>query len=284
MTPNQAPSAFGDVNWLYRGATITADRELTSLPASRLEVPRVSKRYRAAALSDGDTRTIVQIDFGAVRAIRRIAWQRVREPADIEDVTPGSFIASDIVQHKLSTTDAHDGDVYDSGDITSDIVNGYGMHDHLVPLDAGAVRQARFAEFQFDALSRTIEPFNFVDWGTAYYVDQLELALGMSAPFDYLWTDASTVSRSFDGSGEIINPSASSWRELAIPFRAIAFSERTKILDYLARTGKRNRFLFIEDASTNNPRGTMIARNVTPNLSRTSRARNRMNLQLVESL
>lgn len=281
----ERPSGFADINWLDLAATITATREVGTLPATNLKTPRVSNRFRVADLSAGDVTTRVEIDFGAARPLRRIFWQRPRRPQDIENAAPASFIATDTVRHFLSSSDAHDGDVYDSGEIASGIVNGYGVHDHLVPLDGlGAVRSAQFAAFEFNALSRTDFPDNYVDWGRAWYADQWEFGIGFGSPFSVAWVDASTATRSFDGSGETVNIAVGAWRELTANFNSIRMAERQDVLDFLNRTGRRKRFLFLEDASVADPRRALIARNTTPQIDRLSRAFNRFQLQLVESL
>ena len=74
------------------------------------------------------------------------------------------------MRHRLSMVSADGDDVYDSGDIPSNIVNGYGYHDHIVPPDAiGGTRVAKYAAFEFDARSRVEAPKNVVDWAHGVY-------------------------------------------------------------------------------------------------------------------
>ena len=286
--PSEGPSALCDCNWLDQAVSIEASRETGNLGADRLMIERLSKRYRCGELAPGDTRHYVRIDFGAPRPVRRIFWQRLRRPQDRERKDPSliSFASSDIVRHRLSTTDAHDGDVYDSQDIQSDIVDGVGVHDHLVPVDGlGAVRLAQFAMFEFDALSRDTYPFNFVDWGRAWYADQWDFTFGYRAPFRESWRDASTATRTYDGSSEVVDRIAINWREVSVSFGSVKYAEEhTDLVDFLNRTGRRNRFLFCQDGTAANPRGTFIARNTTPQIDRINRALDRFDLQLVESL
>ena len=279
------PNAMSAMNWLDRAVSVTCVGEVLTRPASRLQVARVSKRFRVADLSPGDTVREVKIEFHAPVPIDRIAYVRTRRNSTVEDIDGPVFAASDPVRHKLSTTDAHDGDVYDSGWVQSGIVNGVGYHDHIVPRDGNnAKRVAGFASFSFDAQSRAVAPENYVDWGRAWYGDMWEFDIGFAAPFDYGWRDRATSTRSLDGASEYVNDRTRGWRELNVVLKGVKMAERTPLLDFLEKTRTGARFYFVADAALADPLGCMIARNRTPTISQTDRAFNRFELSLIESL
>lgn len=279
------PSALCAVNWLDQAASITCAGEVATLPATRLQIPRIAKRFAVAGLTNGDTVREVKIDLGAVRTINRVAAIRHRRNSVLEDRDGPVFAGTDLVRHRLSTTDAHDGDIYDSGWIASGMINGYGYHDHIVPKTlANAKRTARYASFAFDAVSRDTAPNDFVWWGRLGYFDMWEFAIGLAAPFDYGWRDKSTATRSMDGGGEIVNDRTKGWRELNKLFRGVKELERPDLLDFLEKTRSGGRFYIVGDAAVADPRGCMIARNLTPTLTQTDRAFSRFELSLIESL
>ncbi len=279
------PSALSAVNWLDQAASITCDGEVATLPATRLQLPQISKRFAVAGLTNGDTVREVKTDLGAVRVIDRIAAIRHRRNSILEDRDSPVFASTDLVRHRLSTTDAHDGDVYDSGWIASGMVNGYGYHDHIVPkTGGGAKRSARYTSFAFDAQSRDTAPDNYVWWGRLGYYDMWEFDIGFAAPFDYGWRDKATATRTMDGGGEYVNDRTKGWRELNMLFRGVKALERSDLLDFLEKTRSGGRFYLVADAASASPRDCIIARNLTPTLTQTDRAFSRFELSLIESL
>lgn len=279
-----APSAMAAVNWLDYAASIACDGEVPTLPASRLAIPRIAKRFAVAGLTPGDTVREVKIDLGQARTIDRIAAVRHRRNSTLEDRDGPVFASSDPVRHRLSTTDAHDGDVYDSGWIASAIVNGYGYHDHIVPLMNGAKRTARYASFAFDAQSRAIAPDDYVWWGRLGYFDMWRFDIGFAAPFSYGWRDSGTATRTLDGGGEIVNDTMRGWREISMIFKGVKALERPDLLQFLEKTRASGRFYLVADADVADPMGCVIARNLTPDIDQVSRAFNRFQLSLIESL
>lgn len=284
------PSAWSPENWLYSAVSVEADNEAPTLPASRLLIPRVARRYRARNLADGATKVRVRIDFGAARPIDRIVWRRLREPLHIER-TPGwpVLAASDPVRHRLSNDEAFletpeaAALVYDSGWTPSNIAPGWGYHDHIVPPEGGVVRTARYADFQFDALSRAAAPNNYVDWGTAWYAQMRSVDIGFAAPFSIKPASNTTTRQGAFDEGEDINP-GKVWLNFEVIFRAIKEVERPDVLDFLVETESFARFLFVVDKAVADPRGVMIARNLTPGLDKTSRAFGRLAMRLKESV
>lgn len=279
------PSGMSEVNWIDRAVSVTCVGEVATLPASRLQVERVSKRFRVANLSPGDTARDVKIDFGAARPVTRIGWIRNRRNSTVEEIEGPVFASTDLVRHKLSTSSAHAGDVYDSGWIASGVVDGVGYHDHIVPRDANnAKRVAQFASFSFDAVSRATAPNNYVDWGRAWYADTFEFEIGFAAPFTYGWRDRATTTRSLDGSSEYVNDRTRGWRQINMLFRGVRMGERTPLLKFLERTRSGKRFYLVADMAVADPLGCLVARNLTPDLDQTDRAFNRFELSLIESL
>jgi hypothetical protein len=288
------PSAMSPVNWIDRAVSITCNGEVPTLPATRLQIPRVVKRFRVDSLSPGDTMREVQIEFHAPVPINRIGWIRTRRNSLAEDIDGPVFAANDQVRHLLSTTSAHDGDIYDSandagadgnGWQSSGIVNGIGYHDHIVPPDGNnATRMAQFAAFRFNALSRSVFPDNFVDWGRAIYADLWPFQIGFAAPFTYGFKDKSTATRSLDGSSEYVNNRSHGWRQLSMNFRGVKALERPDLIKFLEKTRTGGRFYLVADAAVADPLGAIIARNLTPAIDQTSRAFSRFELSLIESL
>lgn len=279
------PSALSAVNWLDDALSIACEGEVATLPAARLKLPQIAKRFAVAGLSPGDTVREVKIAFNGAKTIDRICAVRHRRNSVLEDREGPVFAATDLVRHRLSMDEAGAGDVYDSGWIPCGIVNGYGYHDHIVPkTGAGAKRTARFASFAFDAQSRTAAPNNYVWWGRLGYYDMWEFDIGFRAPFDYGWSDAATATRSPDGATEIVNDRSKRWREISMLFAGVKALERPALLDFLEKTGTGGRFYVVGDAAAADPRGCVIARNRTPRLSQIDRAFSRFELSLIESL
>lgn len=291
MPLDDGRSAYAPQNWLDQAILLEADNQSPSLTVERLKIARVSRRYRARNLAPGETTVRVKMDFGEAKPIDRIVWRRLREPLSVERL-PGwpVFAASDLVRHRLSNDPGFldDPDAaaleYDSDWIESNIALGWGYHDHIVPPDlAGAVRQARYADFQFNALSRAIAPNNYVDWGRAWYVKLSPLDIGFAAPFS-IKPDTNTTTReaAFD-EGEDIN--AGKMRLiLEVIFRSVREIERPDVLDFLVETNNSERFLFVVNKGVADPRGVIIARNLTPGLDKMSRAFGRMPMRLRESV
>lgn len=285
------PSALSPLNWLHRAASITCVGEEPTLPAARLQLPQITKRFAVANLSPSDTVRQVFVDLGALRPINRIAMVRHRRNSVFEDLDGPVFAATDLVRHRLSNDpnlivdpDSVTPD-YDSGWIASNIVNGYGYHDHIVPLTAAQAKQtARYYVFSFNAVSRATAPDNYVWWGTGGLFDMWEFDIGFRAPFDYGWNDAATATRSPDGSTETVNDRSKRWREISMLFAGVRKLERPDLLDFLEKTGTGGRFYMVADASVADPRGCMFARNRTPRLTQMDRAFSRFELSLIESL
>lgn len=263
-------------------ALVTADREVGTLPASRVKTPQVARRYRAADLSNGDTRSRVEIDFtanpGGSVSIDTIVWVRPRQRAFEEERSSPSFATSDLVKHQLANVADFSATVYDSGDIASGIVNGYGYHVHL--LDAPVA--CAYAAFEFDALSRDTPPDNFVDWGVAFYGRRYEFPIGFAAPQGYSWREGAARQRSADGGSHYIRRKKS-YRVFDAIYRAIKNPEYDSALDLVETTADGGRFVFGLN-KTDPARSTIIGVNASPGIDRTSRAFSRLALSIEESL
>ena len=279
------PSGLSAQSWTPLATSITCEGEVATLPAARLANPRVSKRFRVAGLSPGDTARQVRVAFHQPVPVDRISLVRPRRNSLKEDAEGAVFGENDLLRHRLSSTDAHDGDVYDSGWIASGMVNGYGYHDHIVPRSAAnAVRTASYAALDFDAVSRAAAPDNFVDFGRLDYWNLWRFSIGFRAPFTYGWRDRSTATPTLDGGGEIVNDRTRGWREIGMLFSGVRKTERAALLRFLEKTRSAGRFYLVADANVADPYGCVIARNLTPDLDQTSRAFSRFELSLRESL
>ena len=126
-------SAWWAVENFLDAATLTADREVAVLPVTRLQSPHVARRYRVDGLSPGDTRTRVEIAFAIPVTIDRVCWVRPRLRSSVELAAGPLFAATDLVRHEFSDQPDFSTTLYDSGDILSGVLPGYGYHCHNIP-------------------------------------------------------------------------------------------------------------------------------------------------------
>lgn len=266
-------------NYIDR-ATLEADNEVAQLPVDRIKIPTLGRRYRAAGLSVGSTRTTVKIAFDAAYRPEFACWVRPRRRAYDEEATPPVFAATDLVRHTLSSTDAHDGDLYDSTDLASGVANGYGYHCHVIPAGvAGA-----YASFEFDALSRETAPDNFVDWGYAHYgVADLEPEIDYAAPSVRSFSEGA-VRRFSEDNGALIIRRKKMRRRWSLIFRSIKNASELAALEaFLEFAGDGGRFLMGLDR-TDMARGVVVCILDTAAFTRTSRKYSQLQLPVLEAL
>lgn len=265
-------------NYIDR-ATLEASNEVASLPVDRVKIPTLGRRYRAANLSNGSTRTIVKVAFDQVYRPAVACWVRLRRRAYEEEVVRPSFAATDIVKHTLSSTDDHTADLYDSDDIESAIAPGYGYHAHLIP-DGTA---GGFASFEFDALSRDTAPDNFVDWGYAHYGPiNLEPQIGFAAPSVRSFSEGAPRRFSEDNSNMVIRRRQMR-RRWQLVFRSIKQSEMAEVEAFLEFAGDGGRFLMGLDR-TDMSRGVAVCVLDNASFTRTSRKFTQLSLPVMEAL
>jgi hypothetical protein len=272
------------ISWrnLLLAASLTATRETAQLPVAKLKIPVVAERYRAAGLSAGDTRTIVKMEWTAPLRPAVAVWFRPRRRAVDEEEEAPSFAASDLVRHRLSTTAAHDGDVYDSGDIASGALLGHGVHAHVIP-GSLAPPTALFAAFEFDALSRAVAPANFVDWGYAHYgYFDLEPEIDYAAAA-FQWSEGATRQFAWDASAVRIRRKHAR-RRWRLGFRNIRYlGERNAVEDFLEYAGDGGRFVIGLDAAAG-PRDVMLAMLDNASWSRTARKVGALEVPVIEAI
>lgn len=274
------------ISWrnLALSATLTADRAVGSLPVEKLKIPVVSERYRVADLSPGDTRSKVMLEWTSPVRPEIACFIRPRRRAVDEEIEPPSFAATDLVRHLLSTTAAHDGDDYDSGDFASGVANGYGYHAHFIPPSPTPPGAVNFAAFEFDALSRAAAPENFVDWGYAHYgrVD-FEPEIDHAGPAGFGFEEGATRAFSWDNSALRIRRKRAR-RRWRLVFRDLRYlTERAAVEDFLEYAGDGGRFLIGLDR-TDLARGVMLAVLDAAAWSRTARKLGQMELPLLEAI
>ena len=272
------------ISWrnLALAATVTATRETAQLPVSKLLNPIVAERYRAAGLSPGDTRTIVKLEWTAPLRPEIVVFIRPRRRAIEEEAEAPSFAAGDLVRHRLSTTSAHDGDVYDSGDLASNIALGHGYHHFFIPPDP-APPTALFAAFEFDALSRSLAPENFVDWGYAHYG-----AIDLEPEIDYAaagfgWQEGAVRQFSWDSSAVRIRRKRGR-RRWRLGFRNLRYeTERAAVEAFLEYAGDGGRFMIGLDRA-GGARDVMIAVMDQAGWTRTARRIGAIEIPVIEAL
>lgn len=270
--------------WLNHAetATVTADREVPALPASKLLLPQVGRRYAVAGLTEGDTVSHVDLDFGAPVPIGVIAWLRPRLP--LRDELAGrtvGLIATDPVRHQLSLEEAGGAEVYDSDWVPSGIAPGLGYHVHL-PAGVRGQAVARYARFSFDAQSRTEAPDDFAWWGWCSYGPAHWFRIGYAAPFREGFEDAGIVQRAAKSPTDYRSPGTGSWRTWSVPFRSVPSDEVPALRDALFATPTGAPVLFCRDAA--NPHAaTLRARIETRAIEQASRAYHRLPLPLTET-
>lgn len=233
------------MSWLsYRNqiadAAITATRETAQLPVVRLKNPTVAERYRAAGLAPGDTATTVKFALPEARRPAVIFWQRVRRSAAAEAASAPSFAATDTCRHLISTTDAHAGDVYDSGAAASLVRPGRGVHVFHVPAGSSAPYYA----MTFDAASRAIAPDNYVDWGYAHYgAYDFAPQVDYAGPAEFGWDEGAERRFAWDNSALVIRRKEKR-RRWRLIFRSVYWaSERAALDDFLEYAGDGGRFI-----------------------------------------
>lgn len=260
-------------------AALLASREVASLTIDRVRSRDITRRYRAAGLIVGDTATSVTIAFAAPTRPAVIAWIRPRRRLDQEEAAPPSFAATDTVRHRLSSTDAHDGDLYDSGVIASGAALGRGVHVHFPP--AGAA--GGFAKFDFDALSRGLPPENYVDWGYAHYgAIDFSPIIDYAGPATFAYEEGAERRLSWDGARLTVRRKAirRRWRLI---FESLKWpSEQAAYENFLAYVGDGGAFLVGLDKA-DGPNTTMIAMLDAAAMARTSRRRFRAELPILEA-
>lgn len=271
-------------------ATVTASREVASLPPAKIQSPVVAERYRAADLSVGDTRTILRFEWAVEPGRPEIACfiRPRRRAADetLENGTPPSFAATDLVRHKLSRISADAFEIYNSNggvDMASDIAPGFGYHTHFIPPDGASPLQL-FAGFEFDALSRDTPPHNFVDWGHAWYgrID-FEPQIDFAAPASFAFDESAVRQVSWDNSAMRIRRKRPR-RRWRLVFRSIKVaSEQSRLEDFLEYAGDGGRFL-VGLNRTDLARGVMLAVLDQAAWSRTSRRFGQLELPLIEAI
>lgn len=269
------------ISWrnLIAGATVTASKEATNLPASRLLNPVVSERYRAPDLAPAATR--VKVDFLTPAAIQPSVafWQRPRRSAEEEAAEAPSFAATDTMRHMLSTTSGHDGDIYDTGDVASGVATGVGVHCRFLAPAAAST----FLSCEFNALSRATFPANFVDWGYAHYgVVDLEPQVDFASPAVFQQQEGAERRFSWDSAALRIRRKQRR-RRWRLVFRAIKTpSESSAVEAFLEYAGDGGRFILGRDR-TDLVNGVGLFVLDTAAYSRTSRRLAQLDLPLLEA-
>lgn len=264
-------------------ASVTATRELANMPVTRLLNPVAAERYRAADLSAGDTRTTVMFEWATAVRPEFALYMRLRRRASDEELSPPSFAATDLVRHRISTTNAHAGDVYDSGDIASGIALGKGYHAAFIPAPVTPPGTANFASFEFDALSRDTTPENFVDWGFCWYgAIDFEPEIDYAGPAVFGVQEGAVRQTSWDNSALRIRRKRNR-RRWRLVFRNLRYdTERQKIEEFLDYAGDGGRFIIGLDR-TNLADNVMIAALDSASWSRTARKIGQVELPLIEA-
>lgn len=260
-------------------ATLTADREVALLPVTKLQSPHVGRRYRVDGLSPGDTRTRVEIAFAAPTTIDRICWVRPRQRASLEIAAGPLFAATDLVRHEFSDQPDFSNTLYDSGDIASGVLPGWGYHAHILMTPIAGVTHAAF---EFDALSRDTAPNNYVDWGRAFYGKAQSLGIDFAAPLGIRSVENARKTRAIKAPTLYVGRRRPYLR-FDVVFRSIKSFERPAMLDFMHETGDGGRFLF-GLSETFDGRNVIIGVNDTPALDQTSRAFSRFPFGVEEAL
>lgn len=276
-------------NFIHR-SVVTASRELAQLPVNKIKIPGVFERYRAAELSVGDTRTKVDIAFGGadpqgvfVETPQRatvVAWFRPRRRLELEEAEAPAFLGSDLVRHTISSDDQYTGDIYDSGDGPSAMALGKGVTAAILP-DGDPYA---YASFEFDALSRTQPPANFVDWGYAWYgrID-FEPEIDYVAPAVFGHAEGAVRRFSEDGSAFYIRRKQLR-RRWQLRFNFLKWeTERAAFDDFLRYAGDGGRFLMGLDRD-DLAGSVVLAMLDQASLSRTSRRLFQAPLSVIEAI
>jgi hypothetical protein len=147
----QSGARLSYINWLDDPAAVfTPSKELSGMPAINVGNRTAYLKWRA--LLDGDPIVMLDIDFQQERSIQVLGaqWPRRTTPEALFDQAPADFAPDDTIQVLLSNTAAGNADVYDSGELPSNVIR----HRGVWGLFLSQAYSARYMRVIFTATSR----------------------------------------------------------------------------------------------------------------------------------
>lgn len=201
-------------------------------PIGRLATPLTGQRWRSSALTPTDHTITIDINYNQRRKGRALFLQRPRLSLRKELEGKGvTFAASDTIRHILYQDEPGSTVVYDSHDMPSGMLPGYGSHGFLAPqeFEHGSWR------IILKAASRTAAPEDWVEFGRAWNGPAVFFETSYASPLAFGAGSNSSAKRSASGYALHVRRAAV-WRKVSVIFKAIRNHERAAILDYLMAT------------------------------------------------
>ena len=279
-------SFFSWINWVDDlSTTIEASHEVEGLGVDRLSTQLVGQRWRSSSILENDGPVRVTLTYGQPRISRILMLQRPRLSLDKERQGIGvTYGYDDTIRHRLYAEGIDSAVVFDSGDVPSRILPGYGTHGLLLPDDIAH----QTWEIQFGAQSRRITPENYIEFGRAWSGPAHIFETSYAGPFGFGGGSNASARRSASGLALHIRKSAV-WRRFSVVFNSIRESERNALIDYLMATNdwsqhvigfEAGRFSDVTDAE----RHFIFCAHAPVNLNKVSRSFSQIALTLQEAL
>lgn len=270
---------FSVTNWVELAADITASHEIVGIPASNLINDSPDRIYRRDAIVSGDSLTTIDFDFGSARSIDVLSFMTTRDSDPIFGDQGSTLSGSDTVRHQLSSVSAGGSEIYDSTTIAHGMLEGYGIHTHILPSNVSA-RYWRL----------TINPLSLVTASPGGYMDIVKAWAGNIWMFDiqadygaeYEWEANSSVTKSDRSAAEFVDV-GERFRSMTLTFSGISKNEFNSLLEFDRITSGQKPMLFGLQ-QTELGRYSMFCRNnPTGGLSYSNPLRFRKRLRLTES-
>lgn len=218
-------------------ATYTADSEAAALPASNLASPRTGKVWRALA-----TTTFFVASFTAATSINVLALGSC------------TLSATDTVRHRLYAGPSATGTLLlDTGAIACGVLPGYALH--VYKLAAALSPQS----WRCDIVATSRASLGYVDIGRAWASPVLQTAVGISRPWDEMWTDDVDIVRG-KRSGGLFVGDGPQYRILNVSLDWVSEAEKAQLKEMQRLIGRRYQALIIPDEDGDIPREAVLGR------------------------
>lgn len=264
-------------NWVDApSAVLTAANEAGELVVGNL-VNRLSyKIWRDDDIASGET--WFEVDFGQVREVGCLVLVFPRSNLPSSYDVEAAIADDDKVRHYLDATTPGDGAVYDSTQVNSGVIPGFGYH----AIKLASPVNARYWRCELSPTSRVAS--GFLDIARAWAGPVIEPAVGVSFGVSHMWRSNSTITEAARGESEFVDPRPSK-RAYTMSFEWLTNAERDSLedLDMLMTTA--GQFVVCREDLTI-PKGVMLARQEksTGFAAAAAHLRNQKPYQLVESM